>query len=259
MFWVLIYIATKFLAPIPLISLGIDDFSSQFPPKSMNSSRRNFSKKSEPAKAGPKPAKAGPCFPQLVNAFSIAHLAPPSISSARPSTAPATQLPRARGSNLYPPSTAHPAPLPRTPLLFPPSSQPPLHLAASLLGQTCSMWPRLASASTCPSSPAAHCPTAQLLGRYTRPRLADHRGPSVTSCSPRVHAPPSSQRHRPASDSPLACSSGHPPRRLLPARFRRASSTASKRLDIDRLKPAVTPAKAGIHLPTSAGSVWTPF
>jgi hypothetical protein len=40
MFWVLIYIATNFIAPIPLISLGIDDFFFQFPPKSTNSSRR---------------------------------------------------------------------------------------------------------------------------------------------------------------------------------------------------------------------------
>jgi hypothetical protein len=53
MFWVLIYIATNFLAPIPLISLEIIDFLFQFPPKSTNSSRRNFSKKFEPAKAGP--------------------------------------------------------------------------------------------------------------------------------------------------------------------------------------------------------------
>jgi hypothetical protein len=36
MSWVLIYIATNFLAPIPLICLGIDDFSFQFLPKSMN-------------------------------------------------------------------------------------------------------------------------------------------------------------------------------------------------------------------------------
>jgi hypothetical protein len=53
MFWVLIYIATNFLAPIPHISLGIADFLSEFLPKSTNSSRRNFSKKCEPAKAGP--------------------------------------------------------------------------------------------------------------------------------------------------------------------------------------------------------------
>jgi hypothetical protein len=56
----LIYIATNFLAPIPLISPKIDDFSSQFSPKSMNSSQKNFSKKSELAKADLRPAKAGP-------------------------------------------------------------------------------------------------------------------------------------------------------------------------------------------------------
>jgi hypothetical protein len=76
MFWVLIYIATKFLAPIPLISLGINNFPFQFLPKSTNSSHR-FSRKSPnrlkpalrpakagiPAIAGPRPAKAGPSWP----------------------------------------------------------------------------------------------------------------------------------------------------------------------------------------------------
>jgi hypothetical protein len=73
MSWVLIYISTNFLAPIPLISLEFVDFLSQFPPKSTNSSRR-ISRKSLnrqkpalrpakadiPAKVGPNPAKAGP-------------------------------------------------------------------------------------------------------------------------------------------------------------------------------------------------------
>jgi hypothetical protein len=71
MFWVLLYIATKFLAPIPLISLGINDFCFQFPPKSTNSSRRisqkstnrlnpalRLAKADIPAKAGP-PSSAG--------------------------------------------------------------------------------------------------------------------------------------------------------------------------------------------------------
>jgi hypothetical protein len=39
MSWVLIYIATKFLAPIPCISLRIADFLFKFPPKSTNFSR----------------------------------------------------------------------------------------------------------------------------------------------------------------------------------------------------------------------------
>jgi hypothetical protein len=60
MSWVLIYIATKFLDPIPLISPRIADFPYQFPPKSKNFATRIFSKKSEPEKAGPVPAKAGP-------------------------------------------------------------------------------------------------------------------------------------------------------------------------------------------------------
>jgi hypothetical protein len=66
MSWVLIYIATKFLAPIPLISLRIIDFSFQFSPKSTNISTRISQKSANwlkpalrPAKANP-PAKAGP-------------------------------------------------------------------------------------------------------------------------------------------------------------------------------------------------------
>jgi hypothetical protein len=59
MFWVLIYIATNFLAPIPLISLRIDDFIFQFAPKSKNISPR-ISRKSpsrkKPASDRLKPA-----------------------------------------------------------------------------------------------------------------------------------------------------------------------------------------------------------
>jgi hypothetical protein len=60
MFWVLIYIATNFLAPIPLISLGIIDFSFRFPPKSTNSSRRISQNSASRKKPALRPAKAGP-------------------------------------------------------------------------------------------------------------------------------------------------------------------------------------------------------
>jgi hypothetical protein len=78
MSWVLIYIASNFLAPIPFISLGIINFLFQFPPKSTNISTRisrkvanrlkpelRPAKAGTPAKAGPSPAKAGH---HLVNA-----------------------------------------------------------------------------------------------------------------------------------------------------------------------------------------------
>jgi hypothetical protein len=91
MFWVLIYISTNFIAPIPCILAGIDDFSFQFPPKSTNFSRsisnrlkpactpeiaglnqKIRTRKSanrlkpalRPAKGGT-PAKAGPSIPQV--------------------------------------------------------------------------------------------------------------------------------------------------------------------------------------------------
>jgi hypothetical protein len=56
MSWVVIYIATNFLAPIPCISLRIVDLSFKFPPKSTNSSRRSPNRKkpiSAPEKVGP--------------------------------------------------------------------------------------------------------------------------------------------------------------------------------------------------------------
>jgi hypothetical protein len=47
MSWVLIYIATNFLAPIPCISLGITDFLFKFPPKLTNFSN-SFSNRLKP-------------------------------------------------------------------------------------------------------------------------------------------------------------------------------------------------------------------
>jgi hypothetical protein len=52
MSWVLIYIATNFLAPIPLISSGIDDFSTPFSAQIEEHLEQDFSKKYEPEKAG---------------------------------------------------------------------------------------------------------------------------------------------------------------------------------------------------------------
>jgi hypothetical protein len=59
MSWVLIYIATNFLAPIPRISPRIIDFLSDFPPKSMNFSSRISRKSASRKKLARKLAKAG--------------------------------------------------------------------------------------------------------------------------------------------------------------------------------------------------------
>jgi hypothetical protein len=63
MFWVLIYIATNFLAPISLISLRIDDFLSKFRPK-RRTSRAEFLEKVQARKSRPsdrlKPAVSSP-------------------------------------------------------------------------------------------------------------------------------------------------------------------------------------------------------
>jgi hypothetical protein len=107
MSWVLIYISTNFLAPIPLILAGIDDFIFQFAPKSTNFLRsipnrlkpvstpaktepsQNFrtrkvtnrlkpdlrpAKAGTPAKAGPRAAKAGPAHLVQVNAIDLVFL-----------------------------------------------------------------------------------------------------------------------------------------------------------------------------------------
>jgi hypothetical protein len=134
MFWVLIYIFTNFLAPIPCILAGIDDFIFQFAPKSTKFSRSipnrlkllcipeiaglsqifrtrkvpnrlkqalRPAKAVAPAKAGPSAAKAGPAAGQRPW--------PPSISSARSSTVPATTASAAPAS---PPSAQATPPLP---------------------------------------------------------------------------------------------------------------------------------------------------
>jgi hypothetical protein len=102
---VLNYIATNFLASIPLISLGIADFSSHFPPKSKNFvtriSQKSASRKKPnriPAKAGPPTkadpvlAKAGPLdsFFRRSTSHSI-HFAKPSTPPGSCSTAPKPQ------------------------------------------------------------------------------------------------------------------------------------------------------------------------
>jgi hypothetical protein len=86
MSWVLIYIATKFLAPIPLISLGIDDFLFQVPPKSTNSSCRISQKIANRLKPALRPAKAGPIPAKASRPAGPRHLARSAPLLATPST-----------------------------------------------------------------------------------------------------------------------------------------------------------------------------
>jgi hypothetical protein len=114
MSWVLIYIVTNFLAPIPCISLEIVNFLSKFLPKSMNISTR-ISRKSpswkKPALDRLKPAhwlkpaqdRLKPAYPR-VNAIAIhsirslfSHRSLPRSALLR-SSAPAAHLPPPRAA-----------------------------------------------------------------------------------------------------------------------------------------------------------------
>jgi hypothetical protein len=104
MSWVLIYIATNFLAPIPLISLRIDDFSSHFPPKLKNFATR-ISQKSVSQKK--------PACPRVNTSASPLSSWPSSTSDSsprRPPTArPARTSPRAQLAPLACLAPARPA------------------------------------------------------------------------------------------------------------------------------------------------------
>jgi hypothetical protein len=153
---VLIYIDTKFLAPIPLISLGIDDFLFQFPPKSTNSSRRISRKSLNQLKPDLRPAKAGP----PAKAFSSPAKAGPSPASQRHRSAP----PRSRLAFLAPP--------PRSAQLLSPDV--PRHQLAHLL-----------------LAPWA-CP-AKLTAPPPRLRLASHALQRPRPC-PAAASPPATHR-----------------------------------------------------------------
>jgi hypothetical protein len=163
---VLIYIATKFLAPIPLISLGIDDFLFQLPPKSTNSSRRNFSKRCEPAKAGHCPASG--------SNFQRHRPAPPALAHPQPSISSASPLPplNARVSTPLDHSSLAPSPAP------PPHSIPALPHQPPVPPPLVSATPHPKPATLPPSIPPL-------------PRTAPHR---CTNClATRTHqglAPP---------------------------------------------------------------------
>jgi hypothetical protein len=194
MSWVLIYIATNFLAPIPLISLGIDDFSSHFPPKSKNFVTRISQKSPNRLKPDLRPAKAGPPANASLASASLSHPAP-SLHLRPCSARPA---PRRR----CPAPTCAPCPGPAHPHHASPSSaprsQPHRFLSAVLF-------------PACPHAPARHPPSPQpratcsphlrLIAQSPAPRFdLLHR------TSPPGLAPPSSWSSTPSHRRPPACS-----------------------------------------------------
>jgi hypothetical protein len=145
MSWVLIYIATKFLAPIPLISLGIDNFLFQFPPNSTNISSR-ISQKS-PSRKKPASDRLKPDPDRLKPVCSIVRLRYRSrcLASHCAARTPARLLPRPSLA----PACAHP-PSPRAPGSLLHSHLTPDLFLASPNQPPRSSSPRLASSSTPP-------------------------------------------------------------------------------------------------------------
>jgi hypothetical protein len=112
MFWVLIYIATKFLSPIPLILARIDDFLFQFLPKLTNSSSRISQKSASQKKLA---HRLKPDHPQ-VNTI-LPRRAPPASLTSPPVHVPAPQAP-----SPLPPSHRPTIAWPAQPLHAPPQA-----------------------------------------------------------------------------------------------------------------------------------------
>jgi hypothetical protein len=200
MFWVLIYITTNFLAPIPLISLGIIDFPLQFLPKSKNFVTR-ISRKSPnrlkpdlrpaktgpPAKAGPRPAKAGPSSSASQRHLQQLALASPTCAS-RPSSPPHTPQHR-----LIPPACSSPRPAPSSRQL--PSSPPPTTSRQRSTQLVLSPWPSHAHLPSSPPSTRHRPPPRLHLAAAPGPaQLAAHR-----SFHQRAAARPPTSTRRPAN------------------------------------------------------------
>jgi hypothetical protein len=194
MFWVLIYIATNFLAPIPPISAGIDDFIFRFSPKSTNGSRR-ISRKSlnrlkpalRPAKAGTL-AKAGPPPPgqrfrispsiHCHHAPASAQHRPPRDSSARLSSRAASLPPPATCSRAIPHACGPPAP-------------PQPHATAPLGLSPARPSPPARSPRTHPPTPSTRSPLASAALSPSRPRPCPARTFPRAQLTPAQHpAPP---------------------------------------------------------------------
>jgi hypothetical protein len=210
MFWVLIYIATNFLAQIHLISLGLIDFVSEFVPKSTNCVHR-FSRKSasrkkpahRPAKAAHRlkpahrPAKAGPAHPQVnaidLGLISLLHQRPPLASISTPPPSPKQLPPPGRKA-----ATRHHCLLPRARTPSPPPrsapqlrtraparsarSVPSQALSASAaqlrLGPQCQLARRSRCLALCSASARSHQAPSRKPATHT-PSIAASRPPQL--------------------------------------------------------------------------------
>jgi hypothetical protein len=223
----LIYIATNFLAPIPLISLGIIDFLSEFPPKSTDSLRRNFSKKCESAKAGPSPVKAGLLAGQLI--FIHLHSL---LAQLRLALAPlaATPQPRYCLATTPPP----PAPVPASPPSSTPLSTNHRH--------------RLDQLHARPTEP----PTTQ---HHQPPRARLQLPVPAVSCPPRSGPAPSCSPHS-AKRAPASARPDQPPRSPPRAGLHPPRSPPSAQLNVSRLRhcPTITSSYRSCSRPHSAST-----
>jgi hypothetical protein len=237
MSWVLIYIATNFLAPIPHISPGIEDFIFQFAPKSKNISPR-ISRKSpsrkkpahRPAKAGHRlkpahrPAKAGPQS-TLLCPRSTAPASPCSPSAQPPRSArlrlaqlaSCSPAPKLRLSPTLPSRSLHVRqPLTISPPLWPQHRAachaPPVHAAVQHAQAT-------KDTATCQLPPAAHRPASKRSAASPAPSRAwlQHQAPPapLRPCSPK---PPRSSTPSHASPGPSRPRATSSPRPVHPAR-----------------------------------------
>jgi hypothetical protein len=277
MSWVLIYISTKFLDPIPLISVGIDDFLSEFLPTSTNSSNR-FSQKSasrkkpahRPAKAGHrlKPAhraaKAGPQSRRLLR------LAPLFRSSSLRSSLSSRQPRITAARHLLLGLTASPAARRSSPRLSrsarPSTAKPPCHHAQSTPSQhryaSTATTRRVRPASSlplhvvspwrsCSAKPAPRLLRVHQLARPALYRPAQRSAPPLR-CSPISHAghSPSPTRRHPHRAACLAAPSPGP------ATPPRAAPTAPALPHLCRQAPAPAAHRSCTHLRPARLPLW---
>jgi hypothetical protein len=210
--WVLIYIATNFLSPIPCISLGIDDFPSEFLPKSTNFSN-----------SIPNRQKLA-CTPEIAGQYQKfgSRKSPNWLKPAhRPTKAgqPAKAGPRpvkvSRSAGQRP--THHPARSARPP----PASihQPPSHQAAS--PSSCSTPPQSCASSTFPRHPTR--PPHRRARPRPRPGTSTVLAPHFDCTCAAQHQPLPVRLLRPAAPQEPT---GHLPSSAPPVSFAHSSATS---------------------------------
>jgi hypothetical protein len=232
MFWVLIYIATNFLAPIPLISPRINDFSSQFPPKSMNSSHiisQKIANRLKPARAFCRSTQLDPLHGHQPRSPSLrlqSHTRPPPPPTQLTTPAlPARSTPSAGPRSHLPSCLPHFGPAPCVHATSRP--RPPMHQAAPLPARCASTFPRAHLALL---SHARVRPSPQLTARRPRPSRSPLRSscPCLARPRPRRHhsAMPTRQHatHQPLLSTPPPSSL----RRGRLAKFQRSAPPAPR-------------------------------